>query len=102
MQYQWRPEKFCGTKKLNSVKKPLHPYPDLAKQKKIKNSLKVDQTFTNNLVKNSVGLLSIETPKILGVIPKINLSDSLIYNGCHTLCLIDLLSLETNLSDSEI
>ena len=30
------------------------------------------------------------------------MSDSLIYNGCHTLCLIDLLSLETNLSDSDI
>ena len=30
------------------------------------------------------------------------MSDSLIYNGCHTLCLIDLLSLETILSDSDI
>ena len=102
LQCQWRPGKFCRTKKLNSVKKSIHPYPDFARQKKIKDSLKVGQTFTNNLVKNSVEFLSIETPKILGVIPKINLSDSLIYNGCHTLCLIDLLSLETNLSDSDI
>ena len=53
-------------------------------------------------MKNSVEFLSIETPNILSVNPKINLPDSLICNGCHTLCLIDLLSLETNLSDSDI
>ena len=53
-------------------------------------------------MKNSVEFLSIETPNILSVNLKINLSDSLICNGCHTLYLIDLLSLETNLSDSDI
>ena len=53
-------------------------------------------------MKNSVEFLSIETPDILSVNLKINLSDSLICNGCHTICLIDLLSLETNLSDSNI
>ena len=53
-------------------------------------------------MKNSAEFLSIETPKILSIIPKINLSDSSIYNGYHTLCLIDLLSLEKNLSDRDI
>ena len=53
-------------------------------------------------MKNSVEFFSIETPKILSAILKISLSDSLIYNGCHALCLIVLLSLETNLSDSDI
>ena len=33
--------------------------------------------------------------------PKIRLLDSLIYNGCHSLCLINLLSLETNLIESD-
>ena len=51
-------------------------------------------------MKNSVEFSSIVTPKILSVIPKTNLLNSLIYNGCHTLCLIDLLSPETNLNDS--
>ena len=36
LQCQWRPGKFCRTKKLNSVKKSIHPYPDLAKQKKLR------------------------------------------------------------------
>ena len=64
LQCQWRPGKFYRTKKLNSVKKSIQPYPDLAKQKKkIKDSLKVGQTFNNNLVKNSVDFLSIETPR---------------------------------------
>ena len=31
LQCQWRPGKFSKTKKLNSVKKSIHPYPDLAK-----------------------------------------------------------------------
>ena len=53
-------------------------------------------------MKNSVEFLSIGTPKILSIIPKINLPDSLIYNGYHPLCLIDLLSLEKNLSDCDI
>ena len=53
--------------------------------------LKGGQTFTNNLVKNSFEFLSIKTPKVLCVIPKISFSDSLIYNGRHTLSLTDLL-----------
>ena len=85
LQCQCRPGKFSRTKKLNSVKKSIHPYPNLAKQKKFKDSLKHGQTFTNNLVKNSVEFLSKETSKILSAIPKINLSDSFIYNGCHIL-----------------
>ena len=32
---QWRPGTFSRTKKLNLVKKFIHPYPDLANQKKI-------------------------------------------------------------------
>ena len=36
LQCQWRPGKFYRTKKLNSVKKSIHPYPDLAKQKKLR------------------------------------------------------------------
>ena len=49
------------------------------------------QTFTNNLVKNSFEFLSIKTAKVLCVIPKISFSNSLIYNGRHTLSLTDLL-----------
>lgn len=52
-------------------------------------------------VKNLIEHFRIETPNILRVVPKINLSDSLIYNGSHASCLIDFLSLETNMSDSD-
>ena len=37
------------TKKLNSVKKPIHPYADLAKQKNVRIHLKNGQNFTKNL-----------------------------------------------------
>ena len=39
LQCQWRPGKFSRTKKLNLVKKSIHPYPGLAKQNKIKGTL---------------------------------------------------------------
>lgn len=71
------------------------------KTKKIKNSLKVGQSFIQIFLKNLIEHFRIETPNILRVVPKINLSDSLIYNGSHASCLIDLLSLETNMSDSD-
>ena len=48
LQCQWRSGSFQN-KKLNSVKKPIHPYADLAKQKNVRIHLKNGQNFTKNL-----------------------------------------------------
>ena len=50
-QFQWRLGEFTRTKKVNSVKKCVHPYQGITKRKKNKDSLKVGLNLTNNLRK---------------------------------------------------